>query len=166
MMIADEELGKEFLKLKVIWFGMLGALAIYLFIGLQIGTSLQASVNESTFAILKTVLYIITFVLLTITKYIRKYMLSGKGQRRQATQTFQHPALQKYATAMIVAWASSESIGIFGLVLFFLGKKPVDLYLLILISATAMFVYRPRKDEVISLSQKGWETSNPGGEAV
>jgi len=67
---------------------------------------------------------------------------------------------------MIVAWALSESIGVFGLVLFLLGKNPTDLYLLILISAVAMLIYRPRKDEVISLSQKGWETSNPGGEAV
>ena len=165
-MMTDEELGKELLRLKVIWFGMLGSLAIYLFIGLQIATSPQASMNESTFAVLKTVLYIITTVLLVITKYIRKHILSGKGQDRQATQSFQHPALQKYATAMIVAWASSESIGIFGLVLFFLGKKPADLYLLIVISAVAMFMYRPRKDEVISLFQKGWEASSTGGEAV
>jgi len=165
-MITNEELSKGLLTLKVIWFGMLGSLAIYLFIGLQITTNLQTSMNESTFAILKKVLYIFTFVVLVITKYIRKYMLSEKGQHGQATQSFQHPALQKYATAMIVAWALSESIGVFGLVLFLLGKNPTDLYLLILISAVAMLIYRPRKDEVISLSQKGWETSNPGGEAV
>ena len=90
-MITDEELGKGLLRLKLIWFGMLGSLAIYLFIGLQIATSPQASMNESTFAVLKTVLYIITTVLLVITKYIRKHILSGKGQHRQATQSFQHP---------------------------------------------------------------------------
>jgi len=165
-MITDEDLGKELLRLKVIWFGMLGSLAIYLLIGPQIATNLQVSMNESTFAVLKAALYIFAFVILIITRYIRKLILSAKGQHRQATQSFQHPTLQKYTTAMIVAWALSESIGIFGLILFFLGKNRTDLYLLILISAIAMLMYRPRKDEVISLSQKGWEASNTGGEAV
>jgi hypothetical protein len=42
----------------------------------------------------------------------------------------------------------------------------MDLYLLIVISAAAMLWYRPKKNEVINLFQKGQETSNTGGEAV
>jgi F0F1-type ATP synthase membrane subunit c/vacuolar-type H+-ATPase subunit K len=161
-MIKEEELSKGLLTLRVIWLGMLGSLAIYLFIGLQIATNLKASTDESTYAVLKPVLYIFTFVVLIITGYMKKHMLSPKGQHRQATQSFQHPtirsfqhpALQNYANAMILAWALSESIGIFGLALFLLGKNPMDLYLLILISAAAMLMYRPRKDEVINLAQR------------
>jgi hypothetical protein len=67
---------------------------------------------------------------------------------------------------MILAWAMSESIGIFGLVLFLLAKNPTDLYLLILISAAAMLIYRPRKDDVIGLLQTNSESSNPGRETV
>jgi hypothetical protein len=165
-MITDEELGKGLLRLKIIWFGMLGSLAIYLFIGLQIATNLKASVDESTFAVLRPVLYIFTIVVLIVTKYLREHILSGKDQDRQATQSFQHLVLQKYTTAMILAWAMSESIGIFGLVLFLLAKNPTDLYLLILISAAAMLIYRPRKDEVIGLLQTNSESSNPGRETV
>jgi hypothetical protein len=165
-MITDEELDKELLKLKVIWFGMMGSLAIYLFIGPQIAAKLQLSMDRSTFVTLKTVLYLFTFVIIAITRYIRKFILSGKGQYGQAIQSFEPITIQKYTTVMIIAWALLEGIGIFGLVLFLLGKNPTDLYLLIMISAAAMLWYRPRKDEVINLFQKGRETSNTGGEAV
>jgi len=154
VMITDEELAKELLRLKVIWFGMLGSLVIYLIIGLQIATNIQASMDKSTFGVLKTVLYLFTFIIIVITRYIRRFILSGKGQYGQATQNFQPLTLQKYTTAMIVAWALLESIGIFGLVLFLLGKNPMDLYLLILISAAAMLWYRPKKDELVSLARK------------
>ncbi len=159
-MITDEELRKELLKLKVIWFGMLGSLAIYLFVGLEIATKLQVPMDRSTFVILKTVLYLFTFVIIAITRYIRKFILSGKGQYGLATQNLEPLTLQKYTTTMIVAWALLEGIGIFGLVLYLLGKNPADLYLLIMISAVAMLWYRPRKDEVSSLFQKGREASN------
>jgi len=172
-MITDEELSKGLLTLKVIWFGMLGSLAIYLFVGLAIVTNLKTSTDLSTYGVLKPLLYIFAVVVLITTRYVTKYILSGKGQNRQATQTLrhpalrklQHPALQKYASAMILAWAMSESIGVFGLVLFLLGKNSMDLYLLILISAATLVIYRPRKDDVISLSRTGSGSSNTGEEA-
>ncbi len=159
-MLTDEELSKGLLILKVIWFGMLGSLVIYLVVG-QIATNLKTPIDESTYAVLKPALYIFTVVVLIVTRYVTKHILSGKGQHRQPAQnfqhptirSFQHPALQRYASAMILAWAMSESIGVFGLVLFLLGKNPMDLYLLVLISAAAMFIYRPKKDEVITLFQ-------------
>jgi hypothetical protein len=162
-MITDEELGKGLLTLKAIWFSMLVSLALYLFIGLQVATNLQIPMNEDTFAVLKSALYVLAFVTLIITQYVKKLILSAKGQYRPAIQGYRHPVIQKYTTAMIVAWALSESIGIYGLVLFLLGKNPTDLYLLLLISAAAMFMYRPRRDEVISLFQKSGEVSTTGG---
>jgi uncharacterized membrane protein len=165
-MITDEEIVKGLLTLKAIWFAMLASLVFYLFVGLQVATNLKVSLDEDTFAVLKWVLYVLAFVTLIITKYVRKLILSAKGQYRLVTRGYRHPVLQKYATAMIVAWALSESIGIYGLVLFLMGKNTTDLYLLILISAAALFLYRPRRDEVISLSQKSWETSTTGRAAT
>ncbi len=157
VMITDEELGRELLKLRVIWFGMLGSLVIYLIIGLQIGTNIQISMDKSIFGVLKTLLYLFTFIIIVITRYIRRFILSGKGQYGQASENLQSLTLQKYTTVMIVAWALLECIGVFGLVLFLLGKNPTDLYLLIIISAVAMLWYRPKKDELMRLSQNGSE---------
>ena len=162
-MISDEGLRKGMLMLRVIWFGMFGSLALYLFMGLQAAGTLQASMNEDTFATLKLALYALALVTLLMTRYIRGLIVSSKKQYRQAIQYFQDPVLQKYATALVVSWAMAESIGIYGLVLFFLGKNTTDLYLLLLVSAAAMIAYRPRKDEAIRLSQKSREDSKTGG---
>ena len=62
-------------------------------------------------------------------------------------------AVSKYIAAMIVSLAMSETIGIYGLVLFMLGKNTMDLYLLIFISAAAMFYYRPQKEKIIELAK-------------
>jgi hypothetical protein len=158
-MMTDEELGKGLLTLKAIWFSMLVSLALYLFVGLQVATNIQIPMNEETFVVLKSGFYVLAFVTLIITPYVRKLILSAKSQNRPATPGHRHPVLQKYTTAMIVAWALSESIGIYGLILFLLGKNTTDLYLLLLVSATAMFMYRPRRDEVLSLFQRSGEAS-------
>ena len=90
-MITDEELSRELLKLKVIWFGMLGALAIYLFIGLQIATNLKASMDERTYAVLKPVLYIFTLVALIVTRYLKSISCPRKANIGRRLGTFSTP---------------------------------------------------------------------------
>jgi hypothetical protein len=165
-MITDQELNKGMLILKIIWFAMLTSLGIYLFVGLRTETIVQVPMDKDTFAIIKKVLYVVAFITLIATGYIRKLFLSGKIQHRPPTQTSQHPALQKYTAATTLALAMLESIGIYGLILFLIGKNTMDLYLLIVISAVAIFIYRPRKDEVIKLAQEGREDSTTGGTTV
>jgi len=153
-MMTDEQLDRELSRLKIIWFAMLGSLLVYLIIGFQIGANLKVSMDKSIFTVVKTVLYLFTLIIIVITRYIRRFILPGKGQNGQATQSFQPLTLQTYTTVMIVAWALLEGIGVFGLILFLLGKNPMDLYLLIMISAAAMLWYRPKKDELINFFRK------------
>lgn len=152
-MITDEQLDRELSKLKIIWFGMLGSLALYLIIALQVAPNIQVSLDKSIFNVVKTVIYLFTLIIIVITRYIRRFILSGKSQQGQGIQSFQSLTLQKYTTVMIVAWALLECIGIFGLILFFLGKNSTDLYLLLIVSAVAMLWYRPKKDELVSLAR-------------
>jgi hypothetical protein len=60
--------------------------------------------------------------------------------------------LGEYTTAMIVSLALSESIGIYGLVLFLLGDSFQTLYIFISISALAMFFYRPKREDLETLA--------------
>ncbi len=153
-MITDEELNRRLSTLKVIWFGMLGALAIYVFIGLRIAPYVQISMDKNTFGVVKTVLYLFALIIIIITRYASRFILSGKGQSGQATQSFEPLTLQKFTTGIIVAWALLDCIGIFGLVLFLLGKNAMDLFLLVAISAAAMFWYRPKKEDLVNLVRK------------
>jgi len=160
--MIEQELDKRLMTLRIIWFALLMSLGIYLFVGFRVGTNLQSLVNEDTFGILRTVLYAMAFAILIATRYIRKLIMSGKSRVSQPAQALEYLALQKYSAATIVALAMSESIGIYGLILFFLGKNSTDLYLLILISAAAMVMYRPRKDEMLNLVQESREDSVSG----
>jgi len=162
-MIADRELEKGMMTMKIIWFAMLGALAVYLFVAIHIGASIQPSMNEDTFNVLRTILYALALATLAATRYIRKLVLSGKIGPGQPSPVSRHPMLQKYSAATVLSLAMSESIGIYGFVLFLLGKNSMDLYLLLLISAAAIVMYRPRKGQLISLMQEGQGDSATGG---
>lgn len=163
-MITEQELDKRLMTLRIIWFALLMSLAVYLVVAIQVGTNVQASINEETLRILRTVLYLMAVAILIATRYVRNLIMSGKSQASLPAQALESLALQKYSAATIVALAMSESIGVYGLILFFLGKNSTDLYLLILISAAAMVVYRPRKDEMLNLVQRSPVDSEAGGE--
>jgi hypothetical protein len=152
-MITDQELDKGFLTLQIIWFAMMLSVVIYFFVGLYFETNVHLPMKEEALDILRPFLYLIALITLVVTRYVRRLFLSAKGQYHQPLgQGFQHPAFRRYLIAMIVALGMSESIGVYGLVLFLLGKNRMDLYLLILVSAAAIFLYRPRRDEVIELT--------------
>ena len=161
-MIPEQELHKGLAALKVLWFAMLGSLVVYLFVGLKVAGNLQASMNEDKFIMLRTILYAASFVIVLVAKYVRRLILSGKVPLKKSTRASRNPLLQRYSAAVIVASAMSQSIGVFGLILFFLGKNTVDLYVLILVSATAMLMVGPGKNEVISLSEAEEDDSASG----
>jgi glucan phosphoethanolaminetransferase (alkaline phosphatase superfamily) len=160
--MTEQEVDKRLMILRIIWFALLMSLAVYLFVAIRVAANVQPSISEETFAILRTVLYVMAIVVLIATKYVRKLIMSGKSQVSQPVQALEHLAFQKYSAATVVALAMSESIGVYGLILFFVGKNSRDLYLLILISAAAMVIYRPRKDEMLSLVQAGPMDSGAG----
>ena len=58
----------------------------------------------------------------------------------------------KYSTALIVSLGLSESIGIYGFVLFLLGDDLQTLYIFIGISALAIYVHRPKREEIETLA--------------
>ncbi|HVP76388.1 MAG TPA: hypothetical protein VMV04_00690 [Thermodesulfobacteriota bacterium] len=153
--MTEREVDKRLMILRIIWFAMLISLAVYLFVAIRVATNVQPSISVEMFTILRAVFYVMAIATLIAAKYVRKLIMSGRSQVSQPAQALEQLTLQKYSAATIVALALSESIGVYGLILFFLGKNSTDLYLLILVSAAAMVIYRPRRDEMLSLVQTG-----------
>ena len=153
-MIIDQEIDKRLLILKVIWFAMLMSLVIYLFVGLYAAANVGPLMKEDTVGMLRPFFYVVSFIIFITIRYIRKLFLAGSGQYNQSSQTPQPPTFQGYMVATIVTFAMSESIGILGLFLLFMGNYHMDLYLLIMMSAVAMFLYRPRRNAVIISSRE------------
>ena len=54
---------------------------------------------------------------------------------------------------MMLTMGMSEAIGVYGLILYILGQQRQDLYLLTLMSAAAMLLYFPKRDEIVNLAR-------------
>jgi len=145
-MIAEQDMDRTLAVLKIVWMALLGSLAVYLIAGRLAVPTLTPRLGEEAQGTLRTALYALAFVTLIGAGVVRRLILAAGGPASVP---------QKYSSAVIASLAMSESVGIYGLVLSLLGKNATDLYLLAGISAAALFYFRPRKDELLSLCQRG-----------
>ena len=147
------------LTLWIIWGGIFVSLFIYVFICHQFGDEIRGNATLNIpLDLVRNGLYGVAIFTLILTRFLRKFMLKGRsgGSRpmsfEPASPSDQSSLSGKYATAMIISLVLSESIGIYGLLLFFLGASFRTLYIFIGISALAMFLYRPKREELETLT--------------
>ena len=161
-MVAVSEKGdnqNQFLVLWIIWGAMVVSLIIYVLICHVVGEGIRQSVNvDFTTDMLRNILYAIGIFTLFLAHFLRKFILRSRtgnsGSMSSKPPPLNDPSsvMGKYTIAMLLSLAFSESIGIFGLVLFFLGDSLQTLYIFIGISALGMFHYRPRRQEIEKLA--------------
>ena len=114
----------------------------------QVGASPNFSIET-----LRNVFLGVSILTLFTVLYLRKFLMRtgrsalGSGQ----TSSAQHPAIGKYASVILITSSLLELIGLFGVVLYFLTKDNLSLYLFLIISAAGMIYFRPRKDELLAL---------------
>lgn len=155
-----EQLDKAWTIIRIIWGALAGSLAVYLLVCKLIEDQLKPVGSDFPLETLKNALFGVAVLTFFIIYYVRKAMLkaSVRGSANVLVQNqssqIQNPAAVKYLTAIIVAMALSESIGIYGLVLFFLSKDSMVLYQFITMSAISMFYYRPRKEELWQIAEE------------
>lgn len=152
-MLSAHELEKGISVLKIIWTALTMSLIMYVFAVPVLLGEASAVIPDEAYANLRLVMYGAAFATLVASWYLRRFILARKPATTP-NRSRQHPGLQRYTTAMIVALAMSEAIGLYGLVLYLLGNNQTDLYSLTLLSAAAMTLYFPRKDDVIQLAEK------------
>ena len=146
--------------LWVIWAAMLGSLFIYIFICLQLGEGLMGDEGaELPIGLLRKIFFVVAAAELIVSYYLRQFMLKGRSSAaavnsaRGSSSLNQPPFVGHYSAVVIISLAFSESIGIYGLVLFLLGDSFQTLYTFIGISALAMVFYRPKREELERLAK-------------
>jgi len=138
----------------LIWGAILASLGIYLVVCMIIEKELQINIDPKLpLEKIKYALFGVSFITLFLVHYLRKFLLRTISSNVISSQTSspQHPAVGKYLVTVIITSALLESIGIYGVVLFFLAKDTSSLYQLLIISAAAMLYFRPRKDELLNI---------------
>ena len=132
---------------------MLIALFVYMLVGLYLEDKINVSVDKGLLSILRYVFYLIAGITVFSIKHVRRYILNSKRPAGENSYSVA-PAAFNYIKATITSMAMAEFVAVLGLVLFILGKNKIDLYLLVIISAVAMIVYRPFKEQMVNLSRE------------
>jgi F0F1-type ATP synthase membrane subunit c/vacuolar-type H+-ATPase subunit K len=132
-------LQKHFNIIRIIWLAMLASLGIYLVVSHAAGDAIrQQAASDVPLDLMRRILIGISAVELIFIDIFRKRALTPRAGLTPAA------AIQKYSVTSLVSLAVAESIGIYGMVLYFLGDSAVYLYFLIAIAAMAMLYYRPK----------------------
>jgi hypothetical protein len=154
----EQEVKQRFRLLQVIWIAILMTLIIYLFVCHIVGAAIELDESaEAAIDVLVLVFYILAAAQLFLAHFLRRALLRpGKPDpasppREAQTGQVRRQILAKYSAAVIVSLAISESVAIFGLVLFFLTGNFQTLYILMVVSAVSMIVNRPKEEELSEL---------------
>jgi hypothetical protein len=148
--------------MRILWFiwgAMVCSLLIYIFVCHQLGEGFgEGGGADVPVVLLRNIFFILAAAELVMSYFLRRFMLkdrprtAGAAIVRRASALNQLPFLIQYFAAVVISLALSESIGIYGLVLFLLGGGFKTLYTFIAVSALAMVFYRPKRAEMERLA--------------
>jgi len=152
-MISERDLQRGVTTTKGIWLALFLSLILYVSIAPMLFKSAQITFSLESYRTLRLALFTCAALTLVLTWFLRKYLLAAP-QGKRPTSSGHHPAVARYISVMMVAMGLSEAICVYGLVLYVLGKNHQDLYLLTLLSAGAMLLYFPKKEEIVALAER------------
>lgn len=149
--------------LWLIWAAITASLLIYFYIVYAFGGEIRKEIKTPLgdglpLELLRNILYGISVIVLFLGHFIRKWIIKNT---RFSTQLYkdrkefsnQPSYMMKYTAAVVASLAMSESIAIFGLVLFFIGADYQTFYIFLAISALGMFYFRPKRAELEELAR-------------
>lgn len=151
-MIAEQELQRGITVARGIWVALFASLILYVAMAPMVFGTAAVPFSEEGYRTLRLALYGGALLTLVLTWVIRRTLLTG-SRPAKVTRSDQHPAVSRYIAVMMVTMGMSEAIGVYGLILYILGQHRQDLYLLTLLSAAAMLLYFPKKEEIVTLAQ-------------
>lgn len=141
---------RQWLTVCILWGSILAALAVYIIIANIVGPEEAVAIGGEPddpawlVHVPRYVMGAMSLGLLVAAFVIRRAAGNPKGLVGRFTGA--------YLNAVIVAWALCESVGIFGLVNFFIEGEFLWLYIFVGVAAAALILLRPRKRELIELA--------------
>jgi len=146
-----QQLNTIWRSIITIWIALFASLPVYLGICLLLDKQQLVDMDPG-FPLKIFAFALIAVSLLTLfgTSVVRKKLLTV-GKKGKGGDWLQQ-VKAKYTGATVISAALSESIGVYGLVLFLISQNFVLLCQFLLLSAIAMFFYRPRKAELMGFA--------------
>jgi hypothetical protein len=141
----------------VLWIisaSMFGALVVYAVLCYVLAGMPFIPVSGAPVELIRYAFILFSAVALVLAYSLRKTMLSGRSTNSSVQSGAAPTFFGRYVTAVIVSYAISEAIAILGLILLFLGDGLPTVYAFIAVSALAMFIFRPDRNELEQLAER------------
>ena len=140
-------LSEQQLQSDLLMAGVIRALALMSLIALVVichmyGNKIQLGMDEQQRIFIRTILYIVAITTFPVMKFMR-HVLLRLNQTVKANKT----AKSRYLRTIFVSMTVAISIGLYGFAMFVLGDSFNTLYIFTLLSALAMYLYRPKIEE-------------------
>lgn len=142
MAISEQQLQADLLIAGVIRAVALMSLIALVAICHIYGDKIQIGMDEQPRIYIRTVLYVVAITTFPVMKFIR-HVLVRLNQTAKGNST----PKSRYAVTIIISMAIAESIGIYGFAMYVLGDGYNTLYIFTILSALAMYLYRPKVEE-------------------
>jgi len=138
------KLKKKYNQTKLIYVLIIGSVLVYALVVEFVKRNTNFMSNEkpeSDFDSFRYILYALCMATFFAIRFLRKYMLS---KPRQSSFEYVMTQSGKLATTDIITAALCETVAIYGLVLFFIGKRIGDFYALLMLSLLYFAICFPR----------------------
>lgn len=142
MTLSEQQLQSDLLMAGVIRALALMSLIAVVVICHTYGNKIQLGMDEQQRILIRTLLYIVAITTFPIMKFMRHVLL-----RLNQTAKGNKTAKSRYLVTIFVSMTVAVSIGIYGFAMFVLGDSFNTLYIFTLLSALAMYLYRPKIEE-------------------
>lgn len=142
MTLSEQQLQSDLLMAGVIRALALMSLIAVVVICHTYGNKIQLGMDEQQRILIRTLLYIVAITTFPIMKFMRHVLL-----RLNQTAKGNKTAKSRYLVTNFVSMTVAVSIEIYGFAMFILGDSFNTLYIFTLLSALAMYLYRPKIEE-------------------
>ncbi len=154
MAISEQQLQSDLLSSGIVrGVGLLSLMAIIVVCHFY-ANKIQLGFEEQQRIFIRTILYVVAILTFPVMKFVRHVML-----RLNQTSKSKNSPKSRYRFTIIISMLVAESIGLYGLIMFILGDSYNTLYIFIMLSALAMFLYKPDQQEYRGLIES-IETNN------
>jgi hypothetical protein len=135
-------------KLRLIWAVMLVSLGTYALIGLLAPAPAEAARPANPAVV--WVLGVLAAAILLAVAPVYHAMLD-RARRGFGTEQRLEPVFFGHLAALTVAWTQVESVGVLGLAVLFITRRPEVFWTFLAVSATGLLVLRPTTDAIDDL---------------
>ena len=152
-----QEINDEIRNIKWLWVALFGSLGIYVFIAHLLQSTATIPSPDLPRDLFRNIFFFVSAIEFLVAFIIRKSLFKlapgivDSAERDITNEAHLSQLLTKYKTIVLLTSALSEGIAVLGFILFLLIHDFQSFYILIVISAIALFFHRPRKEELEKL---------------